>query len=81
MILALQLEPSLRPQIASAAGRPAAVEELCARLAAHEGLGIARQRALGFVAAARAAIEEGPVEGADVGALLEIADGVVDRYS
>ena len=81
VILAMQIEPGLRDEVAALAGADTAVEDLCARLAAHEGLQIARARALGFVAAARAAIEEGPVEGADVGALLEIADGVVDRYS
>ena len=81
VILALQLEPSLRPELARVAGDADAVEGLCDRLAAHEGLRIARGRALGFVAAARAAVQDGPVEGAALGALLEIADGVVDRYS
>ncbi len=81
VILAMQIEPSLRSPIARAPREPALIDPLCDRLATHEGLGIARRRALGFVAAARAAIEEGPVEGADAGALLEIADGVVDRYS
>ena len=81
VILALQLEPGLRGPVAAAPGAPETVEALCDRLATHEGLAIARRRALGFVAAARSAIDEGSVEGADVGALLEIADGVVDRYS
>jgi hypothetical protein len=39
----------------------------------------ARQRALGFVADARALLD-GPLDGADGEALHEIADGVVDRY-
>ena len=80
VILALQLEPALRAEVASACEGPQ-LEALCDRLAAHQGLRIARERALAFVAAARRAIEEGPADGADVPALLEIADGVVDRYS
>ena len=80
VILALQLEPGLRAEVASACEGPQ-LEALCDRLAAHQGLRIARERALAFVAAARRAIEEGPADGADVPALLEIADGVVDRYS
>ena len=80
VILAMRLEPGLRPDVAAACQGPG-LERLCDRLAAHPGLGMARRRALGFVAEARAAIEEGPVDGAAVGALLEIADGVVDRYS
>ncbi|MGD9573702.1 MAG: polyprenyl synthetase family protein [Thermoleophilia bacterium] len=80
VILAMQLEPELRPAVASAADGPG-LEALCDRLAAHPGLGLARERALAFVAAARAAIEDGPADGAGVEALLEIADGVVDRYS
>jgi hypothetical protein len=33
------------------------------------------------VAAARRSVGEGPCGGADMAALREIADGVVDRYS
>lgn len=80
VILALQVEPALRDDVAAACQGPG-LEALCDRLAAHEGLGIARERALAFVATARRAIEDGPADGADVPALLEIADGVVDRYS
>ena len=80
VIIALQLEPGLRRQLADACEGPA-LEHLCDRLAAHPALELARQRALAFVAAARRAIQEGPADGADVAALLEIADGVVDRYS
>lgn len=80
VILSVQVEPSLRSQVASACQGPD-LDALCDRLAAHEGLRIARERALAFVAAARRAIEDGPADGADVPALLEIADGVVDRYS
>jgi octaprenyl-diphosphate synthase len=80
VILALQLEPGLRPHVAEA-GQGPALEELCDRLAGHPGLQLARERALAFVADARRAIEEGPAMGADGAALLEIADGVVDRYS
>jgi len=80
VILALQLEPGLRQDVADACQGPS-LDGLCDRLAAHRGLQLARERALAFVASARASIEEGPIEEADVEALLEIADGVVDRYS
>ena len=81
VILAMQIEPGLRER----GGRPPhqgpGLDALCDRLAGHEGLRLARERALAFVARARTAIEEAPADGADVPALLEIADGVVDRYS
>jgi geranylgeranyl pyrophosphate synthase len=80
VILALRLEPGLRGQVAQARRGPA-LEALCDRLAGHPGLGLARERALAFVASAREAIRDRPVDGADRRALLEIADGVVDRYS
>jgi geranylgeranyl pyrophosphate synthase len=80
VILALQLEPGLRPHVAEACQGPD-LEALCDRLARHPALGLARARALAFVARAREAISERPVDGADPRALLEIADGVVDRYS
>ncbi len=80
VILAMQIEPGLRGAVAAATAGPG-LEDLCDRLAGHEGLSIARGRALAFVAAARRAIEDGPADGADVPALLQIADGVVDRYS
>lgn len=80
VILAMEMEPGLRPFVADACQGPD-LEALCDRLAAHPGLRLARERALAFVAAARASIEEGLQDEADVEALLEIADGVVDRYS
>lgn len=80
VILALRLEPDLQRHVAGASRGPG-LEELCDRLAAHPALELARERALAFVAAARQAIQDGPADGADVAALLEIADGVVDRYS
>jgi len=79
VILALRMEPALRPHVALAREGPE-LEALCDRLAAHPALGLARERALGFVAAAREALE-GPLDGADGSALLQIADGLVDRYS
>jgi octaprenyl-diphosphate synthase len=79
VILALRMEPGLRPALAAAKPGPA-LEALCDRLAAHPALALARERALGFVAAARAALE-GPLDGADAAALREIADGVVQRWS
>jgi octaprenyl-diphosphate synthase len=80
VIIALQLEPALRADVAAAREGPD-LERLCDRLAAHPAVEIARQRALAFVAAARRSVAEGPCDGADVAALREIADGVVDRFS
>lgn len=80
VILAMRLDPALRAELA-AADSDEAREALCDRLADHPGLAEARQRALAFVADARAAVTDGPADGADVAALVEIADGVVDRYS
>jgi geranylgeranyl pyrophosphate synthase len=80
VILALQSDPGLAAEIARAPDEGADVDGLCARLAGHPGTALARERALGFVAAARSALD-GPVDGADVDVLLEIADGVVDRFS
>ena len=79
VILAMRMEPALRDAVARACEGPG-LEALCDRLAAHPGLAIARERALGFVAAARDALD-GPQGGADQHALQQIADGVVDRYS
>jgi geranylgeranyl pyrophosphate synthase len=79
VILALQIEPGLARAL-EAEPSDAGLDELCDRLAAHRGLELARERALGFVAAARRALD-GPVDGADTDALLDIADAVVDRYS
>lgn len=79
VILALQIEPELEAAITTSTS-DADLEALCDRLAGHPGLELARERALGYVAAARAALD-GPLDGADRGALLEIADAVVDRYS
>jgi geranylgeranyl pyrophosphate synthase len=80
VILALRHEPDLARHLAEARGDGPCVEALCDRLAAHRGVALARERALNFVAAARAAID-GPLDGADPDALLEIADGVVDRFA
>lgn len=79
VILALQIEPELADALEADPG-DASLEDLCDRLAAHRGLELARERALGYVAAARRALD-GPVGGADTDALLDIADAVVDRYS
>lgn len=84
MILAMAAEPALRARIAGVAGDGAprdAVDAVCRLLAGHPGTGEARARALAYVAAARRQVQEGPVDGADVDALAQIADGVVDRYS
>jgi len=78
VILALQSEPALAPQI-QALGNGGGVDVLCDRLAVHAGVVAARARALGFVAAARESVEGG-LDGAEAAVLLEIADGVVDRF-
>ena len=80
LILALQQDPALARAVELAPHDDELVEALCSRLTAHAGTAMARDRALGFVAAARRALD-GPLDGADVDALLEIADGVVDRYA
>jgi hypothetical protein len=77
----LKEDPGLREPLAAAgaSGDPVELEALCDRLAGHPGVALARERALAYVAQARAAID-GPLDGADADALVEIADGVVDRY-
>ena len=79
VILALQHEPGLASQI-TALSDDGDVDALCDRLATHPGLVEARERALAFVATAREAVDTS-LDGVASGALLEIADGVVDRYS
>ncbi len=79
VILALRHEPGLRTALSDVAPGPE-LAALCDRLAAHPGLAGARERALGFVAAARGALD-GDLGGADAQALRSIADGLVDRYS
>lgn len=81
MILAMRIEPGLRDAIGRGMAGEGDLEALCDRLAVHDGLEAARARALDHVAHARRAIEDGPVGGADVDALLQVADGVVDRYA
>lgn len=82
MILAMREEPALRAALEDGArAGDGARDDLCARLAAHPGAARARERALGYVAAARAAVGDGALDGADGAALRAIADGVVDRYS
>ncbi len=81
VILALREEPGLALGIRAAGTDGAAVEDLCDRLAVHRGVALARDRALEYVRLAREAVRDGPLDGADAEALLEIADGVVDRYS
>jgi geranylgeranyl pyrophosphate synthase len=80
MILALRQEPALAADLAAAPSDPAEVERLCLRLETHPGTFAARERALAHVAEARDLLGDG-LNGADIGALLEIADGVVDRYA
>lgn len=80
VILALREEPGLAFLLDAAGPDGAALEALCDRLAGHRGVALARERALGYVRLAREAAD-GPLDGADAEALLEIADGVVDRYS
>jgi octaprenyl-diphosphate synthase len=79
VILALRQDPDLAGTVA-AAGNGGGVEALCDRLARHAGAAQARERALAFVAEARGLLD-GPLDGVDAEPLLEIADGVVDRFS
>ncbi|HWH14351.1 MAG TPA: polyprenyl synthetase family protein [Miltoncostaeaceae bacterium] len=79
VILALRAEPGLAGALRRAEG-DADLEALCDRIAVHPGTAEARARALDLVADARAVLE-GPLDGADRGALAAIADGVVDRYA
>jgi geranylgeranyl pyrophosphate synthase len=79
VILALRQEPGLAGTVVKA-GNGGGVEALCDRLARHAGAAEARERALAFVADARGMLDA-PLDGVDPEALLEIADGVVDRYS
>ncbi len=78
LILALQSEPALADTI-RAAQTGADIEAVCDHLATHPGTIAARERALGFVAAAREVVD-GPLDGVPREALHEIANGVVDRY-
>jgi geranylgeranyl pyrophosphate synthase len=80
MILAMREEPALAADLAAAPGDHAGVERLCLRLEAHPGTFAARERALAHVAEARELLGDG-LDGADLGALLEIAGGVVDRFA
>lgn len=79
VILALRHEPDLAPAI-RALGNGGGIDALCDRLAGHPGIIEARERALAYVATAREAVE-GVLDGVASRALLQIADGVVDRYS
>lgn len=79
MILAMRNEPGLAARIRDA-HRGGDVDAVCAELAAHPGTAAARERALGFIADARDAVEA-PLDGIDPLPLAAIADGVVDRYS
>ena len=74
VILALQHEPALAPEI-KALGNGGGIDALCDRLAVHPGVVEARERALAFVATARDAVDSG-LDGVASGALLEIAHRV-----
>jgi len=80
MIYAIQDEPALALAIQDVGEGDTAIERLCDRLAAHPGTQRARRRALAYVDQARAELE-GELDTADRGALLLVADGVVDRYA
>ena len=79
VILALRAEPGLAHLVATA-GNGTGVEPLCDRLAVHQGIAEAREQALGYVAAARAAVDA-PLDGVHQETLMRIADGVVDRFA
>ena len=78
VIYAREEDPGLRearPQSASEA------EALCDRIAATGALERARERALDFVAEAKAVLATIPLSDSQRGALTLVADGVVERYS
>jgi geranylgeranyl pyrophosphate synthase len=78
VIYAREEDPSLRDE------RPqstAQAEALCDRIAATSGLERARERALGFVAEAKAMLSMIQLTDAQRSALVLVADGVVERYS
>ncbi len=79
VILAMRHEPALRDRIAAVKDDDASVDALCDVLATHPGTLQARERALAYVASARASVESIP--GLATQALSTIADGVVDRYA
>jgi len=79
VILAMQDDPSMRRRVAGVGDDDASIDELCDELAAHAGTREARERALGYVAAARESVSD--VDTVATKALLAIADGVVDRYA
>jgi len=79
LILAREREPSLAELDLRALSSPAAVEEVCERIAATGALAAAREAALTMVAEAKADLPALPP--AQHAALELVADGVVDRYS
>lgn len=80
VIFALADDPALGEDVAAVrAGADAAA--VCDRIVAGSGIARTRERALTLVAEARAALDAGPVNGADRVALHEIAEAVVDRHA
>ena len=78
-ILARERDPALAEVDLRSLGGPRQVEELCERIAATGALEQARERALAFVAEAKAALPAVLPGGRSV--LLElVADAVVERY-
>ena len=78
IIYAREEEPALRDE------RPATASEaeaLCDRIAATGALERARERALGFVAEAKAILAGVQLSDSQRQALMLVADGVVERYS
>jgi geranylgeranyl pyrophosphate synthase len=82
LIVARERDPELaRLDLAAAVTGPAQAEAVCDRIAKTGALGESRERALGYVAEAKAALNgiELPRERLD--ALGLVADGVVERYA
>jgi geranylgeranyl pyrophosphate synthase len=82
LIVARRRDPELRElDLRRAVSDPAAAEALCERIALTGALNAAREQALAYVAAAKAALDATSLSGAHRRTLSLVADGVVERYA
>jgi geranylgeranyl pyrophosphate synthase len=77
LILARESDPSLSGTVRCAEEASA----VCDRIAATGALDVARERALGYVSEAKAALDELDLPAQRANALRLVADGVVERYA
>ncbi len=80
VIFALADDPGLARDVRAVRGG-ADADATCERIARSAGIARTRERALGIVADARAALDAGPVHGADRAALHQIAEAMIDRHA